>query len=353
MSNRGDIVNHIAIVLDRSGSMLGLTDAVIKQYNRQAQDVSQQAEQTGQKTLLSLYTFSDAADQPILVEAPLDLVDLRPLTRKTYAPAGGTAMLDSIGLTVEQLSQFERGRNDSFLVIVITDGEENQSIRHHWDSISRLVKTKIATDAWTFVFLVPKGMKSRLLSRLDVYDGNVREWDQSDRGVEDFAKATQAGIGAFFTGRAAGRRSTKGFFTDLSSVSEREVKSLLIEVTGKFKKGAVKSRDVTGTDQHGNSTVVIQEFCEKTFKQPYVVGKAYYELMKREKLQSHKQLVIEERDTGKMYGGDADAARNLLNLPSGGEISVAPGDHGKFRIFVQSTSVNRKLVEGEEVLYER
>ena len=33
------------------------------------------------------------------------------------------------------------------------------------------------------------------------------------------------------------------------------------------------------------------------------------------------------------------------------DVKVTPGDHGMFNIYVQSTSVNRKLVGGTKVLY--
>lgn len=343
-----NIVNHIAILLDKSGSMQSLAPGVIKQYNAQAKQISAQAASNDQKTHLSLYTFAYTAEQPILVEVPLDLVELRPLDRKTYDPNGGTAMLDSIGLAVDQLSRFERGTNDSFLLIVITDGEENQSSNYSWAGISQLIKQKIATDFWTFVFLVPVGAKRKLLSQLSVYEGNVQEWDQTQKGVEEYSRATNTGINNFFAARASGKRSVKGFFTDLSGVSTREIASNLTEVTGAFKKVVVTERDCTGTDQHGNATVVIQPFCEAKFRE-YVVGNAFYELMKREKVQDHKEFVIEDRTNGKMFGGPQ--ARQLLGFPPVGEVSVAPGDHGAFRIYVKSTSVNRKLVKGTTVLY--
>jgi len=41
----------------------------------------------------------------------------------------------------------------------------------------------------------------------------------------------------------------------------------------------------------------------------------------------------------------------LLGLPEVGSVAVNPGDHGNFNIFVQSTSVNRKLVAGTKALY--
>ena len=42
---------------------------------------------------------------------------------------------------------------------------------------------------------------------------------------------------------------------------------------------------------------------------------------------------------------------HLLGLPKQGIIHLAPGDHGNFDVFIQSTSTNRNLVAGTEVMY--
>jgi hypothetical protein len=77
------------------------------------------------------------------------------------------------------------------------------------------------------------------------------------------------------------------------------------------------------------------------------MGSAFYELVKPEKVQGKKQVMIRERQSGKVYSGHE--ARQLLNLPPY-EVKVAAVDHPNYDIFVQSTSVNRKLVPGQEVI---
>lgn len=341
------MTNHIALLLDRSASMQPLAKEVIAQYNSQAKHIQEKAEQTGQKTLLSLYTFSDKADQPVLVECPLDLVTLRPLDGKTYQPDGWTAMLDSVGLAVEQLSQFERGRDDSFLIICITDGEENASTKYKtkgsfggrdgWDSMAALIKQKTGTDAWTFVFLVPKGKKQQLLNRLHVYDGNVLEWEQTDAGVREYNRVTTQGLDNYFSMRSQGLRSSKGFFqTDLSNVSRGDVCKTLRPVTDMFTRIRVDKK------------VQVEPFC-RYHTGGYTLGHAYYELTKQEKVQPQKKVLVEDRKTGTIYGGPE--ARHLIGLPDGLEVKVKPGDHGNYRIYVQSTSVNRNLMPDTDLLY--
>ena len=79
-------------------------------------------------------------------------------------------------------------------------------------------------------------------------------------------------------------------------------------------------------------------------------GAAFYLLMKPEnEVQDHKQIAIRDKKTGVIYSGVN--ARQMLGLPYHGTVKVVPGNHGGYDIFIQSTSVNRKLVKGTQVLY--
>jgi hypothetical protein len=50
-----------------------------------------------------------------------------------------------------------------------------------------------------------------------------------------------------------------------------------------------------------------------------------------------------------VYGGDQ--ARDLLGLPRGQSIKLVPGRSGDYEVYVQSTSINRRLIPGTQVLY--
>jgi hypothetical protein len=57
--------------------------------------------------------------------------------------------------------------------------------------------------------------------------------------------------------------------------------------------------------------------------------------------------MVMDKKTKKVYGGEE--ARNLLGLPDM-EVRVKPDFNPDFKIFVQSTSTNRKLVGNTQVL---
>ena len=83
-----------------------------------------------------------------------------------------------------------------------------------------------------------------------------------------------------------------------------------------------------------------------TFK----TGRGFYEFMKTETIQGKKEIILVDRATGDMFEGEA--AREMLGLPNGTTVRIKPNNLEKYMVFVQSTSVNRKLIGGTRFLYE-
>jgi hypothetical protein len=83
-----------------------------------------------------------------------------------------------------------------------------------------------------------------------------------------------------------------------------------------------------------------------TFK----MGRGFYEFMKPEMIQEKKEVVLVDKSTGDMFSGEK--ARRMIGLPYGQRARVRPTDIPGYRIFVQSTSWNRKLIHGTRFLYE-
>ncbi len=160
-------------------------------------------------------------------------------------------------------------------------------------------------------------------------------------GIEQLGQTMQQGLQNFYQARSKGQKSVVGVFTtDLSTVSTTEVKTTLTDATASF----VVLPIAADSD--------IRTFVERA--QPgsrYQKGSGYYELTKPELIQEYKEVAIVEKATGKIYVGDD--ARTLLGLPIAARIKVRPGDHAGFSVYVQSTSVNRRLEAGTTLLYRK
>lgn len=94
----------------------------------------------------------------------------------------------------------------------------------------------------------------------------------------------------------------------------------------------------------------IKDFCNKmgiTFK----TGRGFYEFIKPEIIQKKKEIILMDKVTKELYEGEA--ARSIAGIgPNEENARIKPGKLEKYRMFIQSTSVNRKLIGGNGFLYE-
>ncbi len=80
-------------------------------------------------------------------------------------------------------------------------------------------------------------------------------------------------------------------------------------------------------------------------------GKGFYHFTKPELIQKNKEIVLREKSTGDFFEGNM--CRKMLNLITYDENKrIKPTDFPQYDIFIQSTSLNRKLIGGSQFLYD-
>lgn len=185
---------HVYVMLDRSGSMEAMREAVVDGFNGLLTD--QQAE--GPDALMTLVQFDSQAPHEILAEA-LPITEMVPLSAADFVPRGGTPLLDAIGRTVTLagVRQDERaatgGPPEDITVITITDGQENQSREFTRAQIVGLVKDK-TNQGWSFVFL-GAGLDAYAEARGMGYDDrSVQAWAPDGSGAVLAMRSASAGI---------------------------------------------------------------------------------------------------------------------------------------------------------------
>lgn len=333
------------ISLDHSISMRAIAPSAARDYNQLISGIKDNAIQHNQDVIVSVVNCGAGHTESVRREIVNSSVTvLQPIPENQYEANGrGTPLYDSVGELIDifENSPYTSDPEVSFLLMIITDGEENSSFKWSAKKLSEKIKQLQATDRWTFTFRVPKGGARKLVKDLNLYEGNVQEWDLSSKGMEQSSVVTTAAVSEYFKQRSTGARSTSSFYTSLKDISLSEVKSHLIDISSQVKIWNVQ------TAAEGNS---IREFVEFKLGDKMKKGSAFYELTKREdKVQDTKLVVIQDKTTGAVYSGSD--ARIMIGLPTYGDVHVKPGDHGNFRIYIQSTSTNRKLQIGTSVLY--
>lgn len=93
----------------------------------------------------------------------------------------------------------------------------------------------------------------------------------------------------------------------------------------------------------------IKEVCSLN-RLKFKTGRGFYQFTKAETIQDYKEIILREKASGDMFTGAR--ARELLDLPESGTVRMKPKSLEKYEVFVQSTSVNRKIKGGTKFLYE-
>ena len=144
---------HIAVILDRTGSMESIRDDTIGGFNA---FLKQQQAEPGLATL-TLVQF-DTQDPYEVVHKFKPVGDVPELTRETFVPRASTPLLDAMGRGINDLEKSlaeikEEERPSRVVMVIITDGQENASREFRKDQVAQMIKAKQEKSAWQFVFL--------------------------------------------------------------------------------------------------------------------------------------------------------------------------------------------------------
>jgi hypothetical protein len=332
---------YVGISRDHSQSMAHIARPACRDYNNNIATIQIAARENAIDTIVNVVKCGVGTKAAVIRETVNSNVQvLRAIPEAQYVADGyGTPLFDSIGELIEMMAAVPDADDleVSFLVMVITDGQENRSGRWTAARLTEKIKQLQNTDRWTFVFRVPKG-DAKTLIRHGIHPGNILEWEQTDRGVEVASAATSTAFNRFYAARSKGETSTTRFYADLSQLSTQEVKANLEDISGLILQLYVPIEQ---------NRIEIREFVT-TRNGSYSQGSAYYQLTKTEKVQERKHIIIQDKTTAKFYTGRV--ARQMLGFPDSGQITVSPRALGNYKVFVQSMSVNRHLMGDTNVV---
>lgn len=326
-------INHIAFVVDSSSSMDHLTDAVVKVFESQTKHLARRSTELDQETRVSVYFFS-FADNIECVIFDKDVLRL-PSIKGLYSPNGNTALRDGTIKAIDDLETTSQLYGDhAFLLFVLTDGAENASKIKPAPFAKRLAGLP---DNWTVAALVPDMSGVHEAKSAGFAADNIAVWNTTNKGVEEVGKKISASTDTFFENRTKGVRGTRSLFKiDTSNLSSRKVNETL---------DALKPADFEIVDVRKDGT--IRDVVERETGKDYLKGTGFYQLTKPETIQAYKKVCIRNKISGYIYTGPK--ARQLLSLPDH-DARIRPEDLSKFDVFVQSTSVNRKLIGGTTLI---
>jgi uncharacterized protein YegL len=144
-------LTELVFILDRSGSMSGLEKDTIGGFNSM---LEKQKKESGE-AFVTTVLFDDKYK---LLHDRNDIKRVNAITEKEYYVRGSTALLDAIGITINNIGialsdTNEEERPGKVLFVIITDGMENSSREFSYEKIKEMVEHQKSKYAWDFIFL--------------------------------------------------------------------------------------------------------------------------------------------------------------------------------------------------------
>jgi len=171
---------HYHIILDESASMHSCAKATIKAFNKQIKKIrSLNRKNEKLRYRISLTTFNGSVTPVYRAKKPKEILNL---DHDFYDPNGCTALYDAIGHTVAKM-QYKLvkrvpGERNKFVVVIITDGEENASATYTGTEVKSTIKELEATGDWIFSFIGDLENVEEIGAELNFRRGNIYQYNK-------------------------------------------------------------------------------------------------------------------------------------------------------------------------------
>ncbi|SFV32800.1 hypothetical protein [Hyphomicrobium facile] len=158
----------IIMVLDRSGSMSSCREATITAVNKYLKD--SKADATLKDADFELVIFDTESIDTI---RDGKIVDAPELTAADFVPRSGTPLLDAVGRGIGKIdAKLAASNGEKAILVVVTDGEENQSRKHTYESVEALIADR-QEKGWLILFLGAGLASAQQGTRMGIRPANV------------------------------------------------------------------------------------------------------------------------------------------------------------------------------------
>lgn len=197
----------VAIILDKSGSMDGTREQTVGGYNEHIQQIKSDADEN-LEILTCLVTFNGQVFEHLWLTEPDTLEEAKV---ENYVPTGSTAMRDAMGYTIGKLlDTCDKFSDDdtSYLVVMISDGEENSSSHFTVPALREIVEAQQDKDNWTFTYMgCGKKYLQKVADETAIPISNMAAWsNQTARATAGGMSASSMKMGNYFDARKMGAK---------------------------------------------------------------------------------------------------------------------------------------------------
>lgn len=189
------------IILDESGSMSCIKRQALNGLNETLQTIRKAQEKyPEQKQLISIVPFESFNIR--LLRDKVSINDVEDLKTDEYNPGGSTPLFDAIGFGISSIRK-EVTEDDSVLVTIITDGEENSSREYSGKAIAALID-ELKHKGWMFTYIGANQDAVKVAMSMNI--SNALNFEQDEEGTAEMFRRERKsrerffGINALFCG---------------------------------------------------------------------------------------------------------------------------------------------------------
>ncbi len=168
------------IILDESGSMSCIKRQALNGLNETLQTIRKAQEKyPEQKQLVSIVPFETFNIR--LLRDKVSIKDVEDLKADEYNPGGATPLFDAIGFGISSIRK-DVTEDDSVLVTIITDGEENSSREYSGKAIAALID-ELKLKGWLFTYIGANQDAVKVAKTMNI--SNALNFQQDEEGTAE------------------------------------------------------------------------------------------------------------------------------------------------------------------------
>lgn len=181
------------IILDESGSMSCIKRQALNGLNETLQTIRKAQEKyPEQEQLISIVPFESFNIR--LLRDKVSIKDVEDLKENEYNPGGSTPLYDAIGFGISSIRK-EVTDNDSVLVTIITDGEENSSREYSGKAIAASID-ELKQKGWLFTYIGANQDAVKVAKAMNI--SNALNFEQDEEGTMEMFRRERKSRERFF-----------------------------------------------------------------------------------------------------------------------------------------------------------
>lgn len=244
---------HYLLVLDESSSMGSVRSETLSGLNEQIKTIKNlNNKYSDQDYFVSIVKF--ATNVSTLIEDK-GANKTEELSEVDYTPNGMTALYDAIGIGVNNLKNRIQNKLNSgeasVLVVILTDGEENNSREYNSLKIKNLITDLEKTGLWTFTFIGANQDAILTARNLGVNINNTVNFTASGAGTDLAFASLNSSISKRAMYRSAGVFTNDSYLSEVTAQSSNIGENAdLLDLTGTVSaEDLQKAKDALNTDK--------------------------------------------------------------------------------------------------------